>query len=127
MSEEIIFVKRNSHSQLRTFKNPVMKLELKGSRFIISQKIADALGLDNDSGLMFGFNQKNKTAYMVQDNEDDSFRLKRKDQHTLRFTSKDLMIFFIDTFDLLESGDTVFVFNVELKPNEKGLYKITKK
>lgn len=123
--EEIIFVKRSSHSQLRTFKNPVIKLELKNGRFIVSDIVAKVLKVDDNDGLMFGFNQKAKTAYVVKDDEDDAFILKRKDPHTLRFSSKDLMQFFDDTFGLLETGKSSFVFNVDLKPNEKGLYRVS--
>lgn len=123
--EDMIFVKRSSHSRLRTFKNPVIKLELKKSRFIVSDIVAKALKVDDNDGLMFGFNQKAKTAYVVKDDEDDAFILKRKDPHTLRFSSKDLMNFFYDTFGLLETGKSSFVFNVDLKPNEKGLYRVS--
>lgn len=123
--EEIIFVKRSSHSQLRTFKKPVIKLELKNGRFIVSDIVAKALNVDDNDGLMFGFNQKAKTAYVLKDDEDDAFILKRKDPHTLRFSSKDLMQFFDDTFDLLETGKSSFVFNVDLKPNEKGLFRVS--
>ena len=123
--EEIKFVKRSSHSQLRTFKKPVIKLELKNGRFIVSNIVAKALNVGDNDGLMFGFNQKAKTAYVLKDDEDDAFILKRKDPHTLRFTSKDLMNFFDDTFGLLETGKSSFVFNVDLKPNEKGLFRVS--
>ena len=123
--EEIIFVKRSLHAQLRTFKKPVIKLELKNSRFIVSDIVAKALNVDDNDGLMFGFNKKAKTAYLLKDDEDDAFILKRKDPHTLRFSSKDLMQFFDDTFELLETGKSSFVFNVNLKPNEKGLHKVS--
>ena len=122
--EEIIFIKRNFHSQLRTFKNPVIKLELKNGRFIVSDIVAKALNVDHNDGLMFGFNQKAKTAYVIKDNEDDAFKLSRKDSHTLRFTSKDLMNFFDDTFGLLETGKSSFIFSVDLKANERGLHAI---
>lgn len=123
--EEIIFVKRSSHAQLRTFKKPVIKLELKNGRFIVSDIVAKALNVDDNDGLMFGFNQKAKTAYVLKDDEDDAFILKRKDQHTLRFSSKDLMQYFDDTFGLLETGKSSVVFNVDLKPNEKGLFRVS--
>lgn len=122
---EIIFVKRSSHSQLRTFKNPVIKLEIKNGRFIISDIVAKALKVDHNDGLMFGFNQKAKTAYVVKDDEDDAFKLSRKDPHTLRFSSKDLMNYFDDTFGLLDTGKSSFVFSVDLKPNNKGLHLIS--
>jgi hypothetical protein len=123
--EEIVFVKRSSHSQLRTFKKPVIKLELKNGRFIVSDIVAKALNVDDNDGLMFGFNQKAKTAYVVKDDEDDAFKLSRKDPHTLRFSSKDLMNFFDDTFGLLETGKSSFVFSVDLKPNDRGLHRVS--
>lgn len=80
--EDIIFVKRTSYSQLRTFKKPVIKLEIKNSRFIISDIVAKALKVDDNDGLMFGFNQKAKTAFVLKDDEDDAFKLSRKDSHS---------------------------------------------
>ena len=122
--EDIIFVKRSSRSQLRTFKKPVIKLEMKNGLFIVSDIVAKALFVDQNNGLMFGFNQAAKTAFVLKDDEDDAFKLSRKDLHTLRFTSKDLMHFFTDTFDLLEKGKSSFVFIVDLQANAKGLHKV---
>jgi len=121
---DIVFVKRSSHSQLRTFKKPVIKLELKNGRFIVSDIVAKILNVDAEDGLMFGFNQKAKTAYVLKDNEDDAFILKRKDPHTLRFSSKDLMNYFDDTFSLLESGKSSFIFIVDLQGNSKQMHQL---
>ena len=121
---DIVFVKRSSHSQLRTFKKPVIKLELKNGRFIVSDIVAKILNVDAEDGLMFGFNQKAKTAYVLKDNEDDAFILKRKDPHTLRFASKDLMNYFDDTFSLLESGKSSFIFIVDLHGNSKQMHQL---
>ena len=104
---------------------PVIKLEIKNGRFIISDIVAKALKVDHNDGLMFGFNQKAKTAYVMKDDEDDAFKLSRKDSHTLRFSSKDLMNYFDDTFGLLDTGKSSFLFSVELKPNNKGLHLIS--
>jgi len=123
--EDIIFVKRSSHSQLRTFKHPVIKLEIKNGRFIVSDIVAKALGLEDNDGLMFGFNRAAKTAYVLKDDEDDAFKLSRKDSNTLRFSSKDLMQFFDDTFGLLEIGKSSFVFSVDLQANDKGLHRVS--
>jgi hypothetical protein len=124
--EDIIFVKRtNKTGNCRTYNNPVIKLEYPTGRFLISQKLADILNVDNDNGLMFGFNQKAKTGFVIKDDEPDAFILRRKDKHSLRFTSKDLQGFFIDTFELLESGKSTFYFNVSSSPNDRGLYSIT--
>jgi hypothetical protein len=124
--EEIVFVKRtNKTGNCRTYNSPIIKLECPTGRFLISQKLADILNVDNDNGLMFGFNQKNKTAFVIKDDEPDAFILRRKDNHSLRFTSKDLQMYFIDTFEILESGKSTFYFNVSITPNERGLYSIT--
>lgn len=124
--EEITFVKRTKKiNNCRTYNNPVIKLEQPTGRFLISQKLADILNVDNGSGLMFGFNQKAKTAYVIKDDEPDAFVLRRKDKNSLRFTSKDLQGFFIDTFKLLETGNSTFYFNVSSCPNDRGLYAIT--
>lgn len=123
--EDIIFVKRSSHSQLRTFKKPVIKLEIKNGRFIVSDIVAKALSVDDNDGLMFGFNRAAKTAYVLKDNEDDAFKLHRKDPYTLRFSSKDLMQFFDDTFGLLKTGKSSFLFSVDLQANDKGLHRVS--
>ena len=124
--EDIIFVKRTKKTgSCRTYNNPVIKMESPKGRFLISQKLADILNVDNDNGLMFGFNKKAKTGFVIKDDEPDAFILRRKDKHSLRFTSKDLQGFFINTFDLLETGNSTFYFNVESSPNEKGLHIIT--
>jgi hypothetical protein len=124
--EELIFVKRtNKTGNCRTYNSPVIKLEYPTGRFLISQKLADILKVDNDSGLMFAFNQKTKTSFVIKDDEHDAFILRRKDKNSLRFTSKDLQGFFIATFDLRLSVKSTFYFNVSSLPNEKGLYLIT--
>ena len=124
--EDIIFVKRtNRTGNYRTYNNPIIKLEYPTGRFLISQKLADILNVDNNDGLMFGFNQKAKTGFVIKDDEPDAFILRRKDKRSLRFTSKDLQGFFIDTFELLESGKSTFYFNVSSSPNDRGLYSIT--
>lgn len=122
---ELIFIKRGSKSKLRTFNKPVIKLELNCGRFIISDVAAKLLELDDNDGVMFAFNQKEKTAYIIKDNEDDAFILQRKDKNVLRFSSKNLTEYFADTFDLYESGKASFVFNIEEKANEKGMRKLT--
>lgn len=123
--EELIFVRRTTHSQLKTFGKPVLKLEYINGRFILSQKAASVLKVDNEDGVMFGFNQKAKTAYIMKDIEDDAFILKRKDQNTLRFTSKDLRQYFVDTFNLIDTGKTVFLFDVLPEPNDRGHFELT--
>jgi|GEM_PF-1977038 len=123
--EDIIFVKRSSHSQLRTIKKPVIRMEIKNGRFVVSDIVAKALSVDDNDGLMFVFNRGAKTAYVLKDDEDDAFKLSRKDSHSLRFSSKDLMQFFDDTFGLLETGKSSFVFSVDLQANAKGWHGVS--
>jgi hypothetical protein len=35
------------------------------------------------------------------------------------------MNFFDDTFELLETGKSSFVFSVDLKPNDRGLHRVS--
>lgn len=123
--EDIIFVKRIRKSGLKMYHNAVVKMESPGGRFLISQKLADILQVDTDDGLMFGFNKKAQTAYVIKDDEPDAFILRRKDKATLRFTSKDLQNYFLDTFNLRDAEKSTFYFDVKETPNEKGFYLLT--
>ena len=126
MNESILFVKRQTRTtNHRTYNSPIIKMEIPDGRFLISQKLADLLDVNTDDGLMFGFNKKNKTAYIIKDNEPDAFILRRKDKNSLRFTSKDLMIYFLETFEISTRDSSTFYFNVSLEANEKGLRLIT--
>jgi hypothetical protein len=122
MNQELIIVKRKTRSQLRTFNESVLKLELKNSRFILSQKAADILCVDSNKGIMFAFNMKDKKAFICKDDEDDAFILKRKDAYTLRFSSKDVANYFIDTFDLLSTDKQTFIFYVSSMKNDKNMF-----
>lgn len=124
--DEIVLVKRRCRtSNSRTYNRPIIKVEYPQGRFLISQKLATILDVNENDGLMFGFNQKAGKAYVIKDAEEDAFVLRRKDKNSLRFTSKDLLDYFLETFELLESGKSAFFFNVETKPNEKGFYLMT--
>lgn len=124
--EDIVFVRRTKGmAGCRTYHKPVIKLELKGSRFIISKPLAKVLNVDEGKGVMFGFNKKEQTGYIIKDEEPDAFYLGKGDEFTFRFTSKYLAEFFTATFNLLETGKSIFYFNVCEKPNKKGLHKFT--
>lgn len=123
---DLVFVKRKSHIRgCRNYHKPIIKLELNCGRFIMSQPLIELLNLNESDGVMFGFNQKNKNAFIMKDNEEDAFYFKRKDVHSVRFTSKDLMEYFVDTFDILETGKNSFYFDVE--KFDKKMYKLTLK
>lgn len=122
--EELIIVRRINGYFLR--KIPTLKLELKGNRFTLCRKAQYNTGLKHDDGVMFGFNYKQKKAYIFKDNEPDAFILRKKSvkDNGLRFTSKDLANHFIDCFELdLEKSS--YFFTVAEKPNDKGAFLIT--
>jgi hypothetical protein len=124
--EDITFVKQIPTTSNCSVNNSlVIRLEFPIGTFSISQKLADILNVDNKSGLMFSFNQKDKTGYVIKDDAPDCFILRRKNKNCLRFTSKDLQFFFIKTFDFLQKGKKTFYFNVSSIPDEKGRYAIT--
>lgn len=126
MDSDIVFVKRRSgFNGCRTFHKPVIKVELKGARFIISDALAKILNVDDGGGLMFGFNRNGGKGYLTKEDDPDGFIIKRKDKFTLRFTSKDLLKHFEMTFKLIDSGKGSFYFNVQEKPDLNGLFAFT--
>jgi len=122
--EELIIVRRKNGRFTR--KSPSIKLELSGNRFIFNNQVSINVNLKNDDGVMFGFNYKQKKAYLFKDNEPDAFMLRTKSTNdsNLRFTSKDLMVHFIDCFGL-DMDESKYFFAVAEKPNEKGAFLIT--
>jgi len=107
---------------------PTIKLEMNGNRFVFSKQTMDNLKLKHESKVMFGFNYKEKKAYIFIENEEDSFVLKAKggSDPNLRFTSIDLMNHFINCFQI-DDGLNKYYFDVAEKINEKGAYQITYK
>ena len=120
MQEEIIIVKRNNYNQhLRTFGKPLLKIERANCRFILSQIGADYIGVKEDDGVMFSINKTKGEIFISQDKEEDAFILKRKDTHTLRFTSKDLFSYFDEVFKLKETKLMSFIFDIiKVEPNK---------
>lgn len=128
--EELLYVRRINGRFRRTngpFRRnpPTLKLEINDNRFILSEKAQENTKLKNDDGVMFGFNYKQKKAYMFKDDEPDAFLLRAKSvkYNGLRFTSKDLANHFIDCFNIDMDKSTYF-FSVADKPNEKGAFLI---
>lgn len=119
--EDVIFIKRNSNrSGIRT-KDHIIKLDLKRKCFTIFELAADLLNVKEGDGLMFAFNQKNKKAWVCKDDEEDAFKVRKNKNTGYRMTSKELVEFFDNTFDLLDTGRSTFRFKVEAA-NEKGLH-----
>jgi hypothetical protein len=126
MNNDIVFVKRKSGvKNSKMYNLPMIKLEFPQGRFTISKKLAEILQVKEDDGLMFGFNQSAKTAYVLKDNEEDAFIIRSKDKNSFRFCSKDLQMFFTDTFDLLETGKSTFYFKMDMTAYKKGMHQLT--
>jgi len=124
--ENLQIVRRTRHQGgSNLFSNPILKLEVDKSRFIISKKATENIGLKQDDGIMFGFNFKEKKCFLFQDDEMDSFKVRIKDKNSMRFTSKDLAAYFMDCFQL-KLDVSGYYFDVSENPNEKGAYSITK-
>lgn len=122
---KIELVRRRRNSSSRAYNKPLVKLELPSGRFLLSQKLADILKVDQDDGVMFGFNQKSKTAYILKDDEPDAYILRRKSKNSLRFCSKDLQNYFVNTFDISNVEKKVFYFEASSKANDKGMLPLT--
>jgi len=122
--EELTIVRRINGRFTR--KIPNLKLEIKGCRFILNLKAQENTKLKEDDGVMFGFNYKQKKAYIFKDDEPDAFLLRTKSANNkgLRFASKDLANHFIDCFDLDFEKNSYF-FKVAEKPNDKGYFLLT--
>lgn len=117
------WVRRTQKSGVHMYNEPCLKLGLPDGRVLISRKAAEILEITVNDGLMFGFNQKEKRAYVIKDDEPDAFIVRRKkDEYTYRFTSKDLARYFSDTFSLGFEGD--HLFRVE-KASIDGTHRIT--
>ena len=121
---KLVIVRRTNGRFAR--KDPTIKLEMKGNRFIFNNQVAENVKLKSEDGVMFGFNYKAKKAYLFKDDEPDSFRLKTKsvNDSNLRFTSKDLMIHFINCFQM-STAESKYYFKVAKTPTSKGAFLIT--
>lgn len=124
--ETLTIVRRKNGRFAR--KSPSLKFEIKGNRFILSEKAQANTKLKHDEGVMFGFNYSQKKAYIFKDDEPDAFILRTKSVNDkgLRFTSKDLGEHFINCFNLTEDKTNYF-FEVAEKPNNKGAFLLTYK
>lgn len=122
--EELTYVRRTNGRFTR--KAPTIKLEVNGFRFILNEKAQENTKLKHEQGVMFGFNYKQKKAYIFKDDEPDAFILRTKSvsDNGLRFTSKDLANHFIDCFGL-DLKESKYFFAVSEKPNEKGAFLLT--
>ena len=123
--EDITFVRRtNKKIHFGSYDKPFIRFEYPQGRFTLSKIAAKILGVDIGDGLMFGFNRVNGAGFVIKDDEPDAFILRRKGIYSLGVTSKELQDYFVETFDIVDSGKSVFYFSVSHVPNDRGLYPI---
>lgn len=82
------------------------------------------MNVKDNEGVMFGFNKKEKSAYIIKDTEPDAFIIHQRDKNTFRFCSKELIGWFDEVYELSKTGILSFSFNIDEQPNEKGMYKL---
>ena len=102
---------------------PRIKIEMPRGTFVIFKKVAELLNATQRDAVMFAFNKKDKCGYIYKEEpEEDSYFLGNSGRDYYRFTSKELMLFFIDFFEI-ENKKAVY-FDVSDTPNEKGMFKV---
>ena len=114
---------RSTKGQWMSHELPRIKIELPRGTFVIFKKVAELLDAVQRDAVMFAFNKKEKCAYIYKEEpEEDSYYLGNAGREYYRFTSKELMLFFIDFFGI-ENEKAVY-FDVDSIPNEKGMFKV---
>jgi len=122
MSEELNFVGRYTHAQTRTYKQPVIKFDLKYHRVTISQKAADILGVKEGDGIIFAFGKDNKV-FVRKHNDEDAYILRRKNAYSFTFSAKTLIKSLIKAINRAETDKSPFIFNMK-KPDTNGLHQL---
>jgi len=120
----IEIVRRTSHRQMNYIKDASLKIYLKNGRVSLTQKTCNILNVKDNEGVMFGFNKKEKSAYIIKDTEPDAFIIHQRDKNTFRFCSKELIGWFDEVYELSKTSVLSFSFNIDEQPNEKGMYKL---
>lgn len=125
MEDLIIFRRqRATKGQWMSHELPRIKIEMPRGTFVIFKKVAELLNAKQRDAVMFAFNKKDKCGYIYKEEpEEDSYFLGNSGRGYYRFTSKELMLFFIDFFDIEHQKAAYFVLDKE--PNEKGMYRFT--
>lgn len=123
--EDIIEFRRKTSASGRWIgrKNPHIKIEMPRGTFVIFKKVANLLGAVDGDAIMFSFSRKDNCAYIYkEDPEEDSYYLCNSGREYYRFTSKSLMQYFVDFFDI-KKEKTVYL-DVLPFANDKGMFKI---
>jgi hypothetical protein len=126
--EELIEFRRtrSTKGQWVCHSGTYFKIEVQRGTFVIFEKLAALLGVKDKDCVMFSFNKKEQYGYIYKEEpEEDSYYLGNSGRAYYRFTSKELMAFFDEIFDL--PNNNAVYFKVSETPNEKGWYKFTLK
>jgi len=121
MDIEIFRRQRGSSGQWKAHSRPLIKLETPRGQIIVFKNAMDIMGFKHGEAVMFGFNKKEQKGYIFKEEpEDDSYYLRDNGKGYARFTSKDLMLFMIDIFNL--TNEKNYYFKINKTPNQKGMY-----
>ena len=107
--EDIIIFRRKSCNAIQKNEENVFKMQLPRGCFIFYESIIKALELEENGAVMFAFDYKNKKAYIYKEEKQiDSYILSKKEKTYMRFTSKQLMIFIEEFFDISDLTMSLF-------------------
>jgi hypothetical protein len=123
--DELITVRRSSHVGFsRMYNEPLLNVSAPSGRIVISKTAAVALDINENEGLMFGFNYKEQKAYVFKENEPDSFRCRRPGNNSFRFTSKNLLYHFSKCFELNFETNPTHHFSIATIPDSQEAYQL---
>jgi hypothetical protein len=112
----LIIVRRKKKNHVKDM--ATIKLYSSRSYFTFSYKAKEIMNLKTGDGVMFGFNFKDKKAFISKDNDEDSFKVNKvPNRNLLRFGSKDLKEYFMNCFQFEE--EKVFTFEIILTSSNK--------
>ena len=124
-ADGLIRVRRSSHAGFsRMYNEPLLNVTAPSGRIVISKTASTALDINENDGLMFGFNYKNQTAYLFKEDEPDSFRCRKTGNNSFRFTSKNLLFHFEKCFELNFENTSTYHFTINTKPNNQAAYQL---
>lgn len=124
MEDLLIFRRqRSTTGQWKSHEKPHIKIDIPRGTFVVFKKVAELLNATQRDAVMFAFSRKDKCAYIYKEEpEVDSYYLGNAGREYYRFTSKELMNYFIDFFEI--EKEKAIYFEVLKTPNEKGMFKV---
>lgn len=103
----IVIVKRTKKNRVKGL--PTIKFYSLGNYFTFSYMAKDLLEVNPGDGVMFGFNFKERKAFVFKENDEDSFVLNKiPNRNILRFGSKELADYFNKCFCLTNEKKHIF-------------------